>query len=54
MERLRSELFLSSWADINGDLNTKDEYIDYDALIESDDEYLCLSSLFAVDELAYE
>lgn len=38
------ELFLSNWGDILGE-SKNDQYIDYDALIASDDEFLCLESL---------
>ena len=41
---MQGELFLSNWGDILGD-SKKDQYIDYDALIASDDEFLCLESL---------
>lgn len=41
---MASELFLSNWGDILGE-SRKDVYIDYDALLQSDDEFLCLESL---------
>lgn len=41
---MSSELFLSNWGDILGE-SKKDQYIDYDALLASDDEFLCLESL---------
>ena len=41
---MSSELFLSNWGDIL-DESKKDQYIDYDALIASDDEFLYLESL---------
>jgi len=39
-----ANLFLSNWSDILGD-SGNDQYLDYDALIQSDDEFLCLESL---------
>lgn len=41
---MASELFLSNWSDILGEPKI-DQYIDYEALIASDDEFLCLESL---------
>ena len=41
---MSSELFLSNWGDILGE-SKKDQYLDYDSLIASDDEFLCLESL---------
>jgi len=38
-----TQLFLVNWSDINS--NEKQDYLDYESLINSDDEYLCLSSL---------
>lgn len=43
------ELFLSNWGDILGESKI-DQYIDYDALISSDDEFLCLESLIVDSE----
>lgn len=40
-------LFLMHWTDINE--TEKQEYIDYEMLINSDDEYLCLSSMADCD-----
>lgn len=47
------ELFLSNWGDILGE-SKKDQYIDYDALIASDDEFLCLESLILDAEDFYD
>lgn len=41
---MSSELFLINWSDILGE-SKKDQYLDYDALLASDDEFLCLESL---------
>lgn len=38
------DLFLSNWSDF-GFVNQEPDYIDYDALLASDDEFLCLESL---------
>ena len=46
------DLFLANWSDILGD-SKEPSYIDYEALLQSDDEYLCLESLFS-DEDSWE
>lgn len=38
------DLFLSNWSDL-GLVKPEPDYIDYDALLASDDEFLCLESL---------
>jgi len=38
-----TNLFLANWADLNA--TESQQYIDYEALINSDDEFLCLESL---------
>lgn len=45
---MKADLFLTNWADIIGETE-ETNYIDYDALLQSDDEFLILSSLFEVD-----
>ena len=40
---MTTNLFLANWADLNESENQC--YIDYETLINSDDEFLCLSSL---------
>jgi hypothetical protein len=37
------DLFLAAWSDVSE--SECQEYIDYEALINSDDEFLCLCSL---------
>lgn len=39
-----TDLFLSNWSDF-GLVKQEPDYIDYDALLASDDEFLCLESL---------
>lgn len=40
---MSTKLFLVNWSDINETENQ--DYLDYEALVSSDDEFLCLSSL---------
>lgn len=40
------DLYLANWCDVFGD-SKRDEYIDYVALLASDDEFLCLESLLS-------
>lgn len=48
-ERHNMNMFLASWSDI--DTIERQEYIDYEALIESDEEWLIMDSLF--EEVGY-
>lgn len=43
------DLFLANWVDFGFTKNEPD-YIDYDSLIESDDEFLCIESLIVDSE----
>lgn len=47
-------LYLSNWSDIIETRNENQDYLDYEALINSDDEYLCLSSIYASNEVDYD
>lgn len=40
---MSTNLFLANWADLNA--SESQTYIDYETLINSDDEFLCLCSL---------
>lgn len=42
-------LFLDNWSDIMGTRSENQDYIDYEALLQSDDEFLCLTSLIDED-----
>lgn len=42
-EYMTANLFLANWSDLNA--SESQTYIDYETLINSDDEFLCLSSL---------
>jgi len=42
---MKVELFLSNWSDVLGESQEK-TYIDYEALLTSDDEFLILTSIF--------
>lgn len=42
-----TSLFLANWADL--DAAESQQYIDYETLINSDDEFLCLSSMIDCD-----
>lgn len=44
---MSTNLFLANWADL--DATESQCYIDYETLINSDDEYLCLSSMIDCD-----
>jgi len=44
---MTANLFLANWSDLNA--NESQDYIDYETLINSDDEYLCLSSMIDCD-----
>ena len=44
---MSTNLFLANWADL--DATESQQYIDYETLINSDDEYLCLSSMIDCD-----
>lgn len=50
---MMTQLFLSNWSDILG-TSAKSGYLDYEALVSSDDEYLCLSSIYASNEADYD
>lgn len=43
-------LFLENWSDIHGYRNENQDYLDYEALLQSDDEFLCLTSFVDDDE----
>jgi len=43
-----ASLFLSAWSEIDESESDKQKYIDYEALINSDDEWLILESLVEV------
>lgn len=42
---MRANLFLNNWADLLGE-EKRDDYLDYNALLQSDEEFLELSSLY--------
>ena len=44
---MSTNLFLANWSDLNE--SESQQYIDYETLINSDDEYLCLSSMVDCD-----
>ena len=44
---MSTNLFLANWSDLNE--SESQCYIDYETLINSDDEYLCLSSMIDCD-----
>lgn len=44
---MTANLFLANWADLNE--SESQQYIDYETLINSDDEFLCLCSLDTED-----
>lgn len=48
---MKARLFLENWSDVMGETE-RDDYLDYNALIESDDEFLCLESLFLDNDFA--
>lgn len=49
-----TQLFLVNWSDVIGNSNQRDDYLDYEALVSSDDEFLCLSSIYGSDEADYD
>lgn len=47
-------LILANWSDIFETRNENQDYLDYEALINSDDEYLCLSSVYSTNASDYD
>lgn len=48
-----NNLFLTHWSDIHGE-SKEDDYIDYEALLQSDDEFLCFESLILDQEFDFD
>ena len=42
---IMNRLFLDNWSDILGESNEDQRFLDYEALLQSDDEFLILTSL---------